>query len=124
MASHCFRSASIVAAALLVSAAGVQATPEPVTTCGQTVERSGILTADLDCSATAGPAVTLSPGARLDLAGFTLTATDTGVQCSVGRCKVYGPGTVRRPTYENTTNRGVLGLGSTRLRNVTFANWH
>ena len=123
MPSRRFRSASIVAA-ILILAGRAQATPEPVTTCGQSIAHSGILTADLDCSATTGPAVSLAGGARLDLGGFTLTATDTGVHCAAGTCKVYGPGTIRRPTFENVfTARGVEGFRSARVTNVVFENW-
>lgn len=101
----------------------VPAATVPVTTCGQVVAGTGALAADLDCSATTGAAVTLGPGARLQLAGFTLTGNETGVQCDVGACRIDGPGTIRRPTYVAGNFRGVVGLLRLRIANVVLENW-
>lgn len=66
-----------------------------ITTCGSTV-RDGALTADLDCSASPGWAVTLEAGGSLDLGGHTLTSGSAqppggggggGVRC-LGDCAV------------------------------------
>lgn len=95
-----------------------------VTTCGQTVTGPGMLVADLDCSAGPDPAIILNNGALLDLAGFTLTGTTTGVRCEVGRCKIVGPGTIRRSAPSSDLNViGVLGLRRARVTNVTVENW-
>lgn len=48
----------------------------PLTTCGETIA-DAVLTADLDCSAAAGFAVTIADGGSLDLAGDRLTGTPT-----------------------------------------------
>jgi hypothetical protein len=108
---------------LLGSIPVARASDTPVTACGQTVSGVGVLTADLDCSATAGPAVKLAKGARLELGGFTLTATDTGVLCDTGRCAVTGPGTIRRPSYAPTSSYGVYAYYRLRIADVVLENW-
>jgi hypothetical protein len=55
------------------AALALASSPVPVTTCGQSVPKRGVLTGDLDCSALSGPAVVLGKTGKLDLAGFTLT---------------------------------------------------
>lgn len=86
---------SLAALAVLSTAATIAfAAPIPVTSCGQVVQGTGQLVADLDCSAVAGDAVQLR--GRLLLGGFTLTghpAHDV-VRCETGACRVVGPGTV------------------------------
>ena len=70
-----------------------------VSTCGTVVPSgdTGILEADLDCSAAPAtqPAVVLANRAALSLGGFTLTgaANGTAVRCS-RNCTVQGPGTI------------------------------
>lgn len=68
--------------------------PIPVTTCGQDVQGTGQLTADLDCSASADEAVKLK--GTLLLGGFTLTGNPgfDVVRCVSGACRVVGPGSV------------------------------
>jgi hypothetical protein len=72
------------------------AAPQPLTDCGQTVE-DAVLTADLDCSAFDGPAVTMAGRANLDLAGFTLTGSLYGAAVCTGRCTIEGGGSVVAP---------------------------
>ena len=103
--------------------------PVPVTTCGQSVPKRGVLTGDLDCSALSGPAVVLGKTGKLDLAGFTLTGNLTGVQCEVGTCQVRGPGIIRRVAYDpmlnfSDTGCGIRAFRSVRVRDVTFQNWN
>lgn len=117
------RSGWVLVIALCGGVAVARADATPVTACGQTVSGNGALTADLDCSATAGPAVTLAPGAHLDLGGFTLTSTDTGVLCDTGRCAVSGPGTIRRPTYAPGSSRGVAAFYPLKIADVVLENW-
>ena len=116
-----------VAAYLTVAVAcfstSARATAVPVTSCGQMVEGEGVLTADLDCSATTGPAVFLGPGARLELSGFTLLGNEIGVQCAVGLCMIEGPGTIQRAALPASQEKGVLGLYKARISNVVFQNW-
>jgi hypothetical protein len=111
-------------AGLITAATPADADPILVTTCGQGVKGTGFLSADLDCSATTGPAIILTAGSRLFLGGFTLTGNEVGVRCEVGACKIYGPGTIRRkalnPDFEN---HGVLGLSKARVEGVTLENW-
>jgi hypothetical protein len=69
-----------------------------VDSCGQDVE-SGILTADLDCSASAASYGVKVTRGKLDLGGFTITAPSGGVAVFCGgfgatSCRVTGPGTV------------------------------
>lgn len=64
---------------------------EDVTTCGQVVS-SGVLVADLDCSAHPSSAVTVSDRGTLDLAGHTITVgADYGIACE-RRCTIDGNG--------------------------------
>src|SRR5262249_29750233 len=60
-----------------------------------------------------------------DLAGFTLTATDEGVRCQIGRCKVVGPGTIRRPTFVPfQESRGITAATGVRVSGgVVLQNW-
>jgi len=107
-----------LAAIFLTSAGAV-----PVTTCGQTVDGQGELTADLDCSATTGPAVIVQSGSRLELSGFTLLGNDIGVQCAIGRCTIEGPGTIRRAAGPANQQQGVLGLYKATVVNFVLDNW-
>ena len=70
---------SYSAASLLLSAmfAGSPAQAVDVVTCGQVVPAGeiGVLTGDLDCSATSSSAVIVGVGATLDLKGYTLTGS-------------------------------------------------
>lgn len=120
----------VILAAALATAPTVQAgSSVPVTTCGQAVPKRGVLTGDLDCSAFDGVAVSLGTTGKLDLAGFTLTAKDIGVQCAVGTCEVRGPGTIRRLTYDPNLNffdegYGIRALRKIRARDVVLQNWN
>jgi len=96
MVRAALRSLAVAATALLAPTAATAAPPVVVSTCGQLVHGIGALAADLDCSTTAGPAVVLASGARLQLAGFTLTGRDIGVRCELGSCRVNGPGTIQQ----------------------------
>ena len=80
--------------ALLVSGSVALAVPIPVTTCGQVVQGTGQLVADLDCSAVADDAVKLA--GRLLLGGFTLIGHPAFnvVRCRTGAWRVTGPGTM------------------------------
>jgi hypothetical protein len=70
-----------------------QAASIPVTSCGQIVDGAGHLTADLTCPGS-GHAVRLLQKGKLELGGFTLTATEgIGVSC-FGKCRINGPGTI------------------------------
>ncbi len=104
----------------------IAAGPVPVTTCGQSVAKKGILTADLDCSAHDGAAIVLMKSAKLDLGGFTLTAKDIGVRCSGGRCLVTGPGTIRRPAFTplDDPGTGIYALSHVRVRDTVLQNWN
>jgi hypothetical protein len=114
---HALRSLAV--AAVLAPAAAVAVTPTIVSTCGQTVAGRVALAADLDCSTTAGPAITLASGARLSLGGFTLTARDEGVRCQVGSCRISGPGTIRQGGTPDPNlpfgTQGVLALRGAKL---------
>lgn len=68
--------------------------PIPVTTCGQDVQGTGQLTADLNCAASADEAVKLK--GTLLLGGFILTGNPgfDVVRCVSGACRIVGPGTV------------------------------
>ena len=125
--------ASILGALLLVLSAGEAIGATVVTTCGQSVTGPALLAADLDCSAVSGPAVVLATGGTLSLGGFTLTASEVGVQCT-GLCSIVGPGTIRHPAYDPNWNCpavppytgcpiGVLANGKMRLNGVTLENW-
>lgn len=101
-----------------------------VTTCGQVVPRGtiGVLSADLDCSLTTDEAVHLSPGAKLRLSGFTVTASRIGVLCDpVGTCRISGPGVIRRLALDTSPapdNYGVFsGRGVHLQGGVTLENW-
>jgi len=101
-----------------------------VTACGQVVPKGkvGVLTGDLDCSSTNVEGVHLSPGAKLRLSSFTLTASHFGVLCDpVGVCKVFGPGVIRRPTLDTSPapeNYAIFSGRGVELRDgVTLENW-
>ena len=98
---------------------------ETVATCGQVVAQAGILGADLDCSSETGPAVVLQRGARLTLAGFTITGNEGGVLCTGPSCKIFGPGTIRRTVADpNTESYGIWGQQGTRVQDgVILENW-
>lgn len=87
-------------------------TPVLVDTCGQVVpeKAAGHLSADLDCSAFGGTAVTLGKKASLDLGGFTLTTPSGegsyGISCDEGKCAVRN-GTV--------TGAAMIGINGIRL---------
>ena len=68
--------------------------PVPVTTCGQDVQGTGQLAADLDCSASADDAVKLK--GTLLLNGFSIFGNPgfDVVRCVSGACRVVGPGLV------------------------------
>ena len=83
---------------LVAGTSGLAFADVAVTACGQSVQQSGYMVADLDCSAesTDAPTLVLGHAATLDLGGFTLTGrtnTQPTVQCS-GRCDIVGPGTI------------------------------
>lgn len=124
------RLASIALLPLLLAQPAAAAKSVDVTTCGQVVPRGtiGVLTADLDCSMTMDEAVRLSPGAKLRLSGFTLTADHIGVLCApVGVCRILGPGTIRRTTLDTSPtpeNYAVFSGRGVDLRDgVTLENW-
>ncbi len=124
------RLASAALLPLLLAHAAAAAKSVDVTTCGQVVPRGtlGVLTADLDCSMTTDEAVHLSPGAKLRLSGFTVTSNHIGVLCDpVGRCRILGPGMIRRPTLDTSPapeNYGVFSGRGVDLRDgVTLENW-
>lgn len=124
------RLASLAVLPLLLAQPAAAANTVAVTTCGQLVPRGavGVLTADLDCSMTTDEAVRLSPGAKLRLSGFTLTASRIGVLCDPeGACRIFGPGTIRRPTLDTSPaadNHGVFSGRGVALRDgVTLENW-
>jgi hypothetical protein len=114
-----------------VSASAIQ----QVTTCGQVLSGRAELTADLDCSAYAGDAITLEKG-PLYLRGHTLignASSDPGfaaVECTSGdlarRCRVVGPGEIRgasagvRGAFVGIANvelvENVRGVVASRLR--------
>ena len=86
-ASCCRAVLFCVVLACLARPAAAQTT---VVSCGQMVTGTGVLTADLDCSAFAGPsAVILSASGSLDLAGFALHGPLVGeaVRCD-GDCTI------------------------------------
>lgn len=85
---------TMVALGLAVGSAARAAAPIPVTTCGQDVQGTGQLTADLNCAATLDEAVKLK--GTLLLNGFTLIGNPAFdvVRCRTGACRVVGPGIV------------------------------
>ncbi|HYB98057.1 MAG TPA: hypothetical protein VEC57_02875 [Candidatus Limnocylindrales bacterium] len=84
------RSAAAALAIVLVALCPLLAVAQTsVSACGQTVA-NGVLINDLDCSSSSVPAVTVSPGGQLDLAGFTIHAgAGGGVYCEAD-CFVIG----------------------------------
>ena len=75
------RTASVLAAVVLVGAAALVATPAsaaPPLTCGETVTVSRALTTDLACPGPE-PALTLAAGVTLNLKGHRVTGPGTGV---------------------------------------------
>lgn len=124
------RLASIALLPLLLARPAAAGKLVDVTACGQVVPKGkiGVLTGDLDCSSTAVEGVRLSPGAKLRLSGFTLTASRVGVLCDpVGVCRIFGPGTIRRPTLDTSPapeNYAVFSGRGAELRDgVTLENW-
>lgn len=117
-----------IAAALLLTATVAGAVD--VTFCGQTlpVGATGELVTDLDCSLAYGSyAVVLSKGAKLRLNGFTLSSSANGVHC-LGRCKVFGPGTIARtePSCDETSaidTYGVFADDKVKLTDVILTSW-
>ena len=99
---------TLVAAAAVssIAATAFAATPITVMTCGQFVQGTGQLVANLDCSASPGEAVKLQ--GKLLLNGFTLTghAASDVVSCELGACRVVGPGTVTGGTDGVRSKRG------------------
>ena len=121
-----------------------------VTTCGQIVPRGAIgnLTGNLDCTGFDGTpgAVMLSRGARLDLAGFTITGALFGVVCGeldhglvlLGKCRVVGAGgkivdseahgilaygiTAANLTIQDVGQQGIAAHGTAKLTSVTVTN--
>lgn len=74
---------------LVASVSGLALAQTTVDTCGQTYSGDGVLVADLDCSLFPGFAVVIDGKGTLDLAGFTLSATE-GVQCTAnGGCTIH-----------------------------------
>src|SRR6185503_8238139 len=76
------------------------ADPTPVFGCGVSIRGRNVLTADMDCSSLNGPAILMENGASLDLGGFTVTANTIGIRCLEGKCKIEGPGTIRRFEFD------------------------
>lgn len=125
---------TLVLAALAGTAYAASPLPEvAVTSCGQIVPKKtlGYLTGDLDCSGyvSADPdvldakfAVTVGWKSKLDLRGFTITASEHGVLCdnlrSQGKrtgCEVFGG------TVTGATQRGI-GLAHGHVHDVTVTN--
>jgi hypothetical protein len=100
---------------MLLVAVSPTAAATSVTTCGQEVEGSAVLNADLDCTGVADYAVVIHHG-TLTLNSFTITG-GRGVFCD-GPCKVYGAGTITGSEWF-----GINGFGSAlKVRNVTLTN--
>jgi hypothetical protein len=146
----------LLAVLLLACSSVANAAPElvPVTACGQVVPRGavGYLTADLDCTGfdAMSAAVFLSRGARLDLAGFTITGANFGVICgelatpnggtidSKGKCRVVGGGgaivnseahgilanaiTVTNLAIQDVGQEGIHAAGTVKFTDVTITN--
>lgn len=91
-----FRRTTLIASLVFVASVS-RAHAIDVTACGQFVppREVGTLVGDLDCSAVAGPAVSLGKKAKLDLAGHTITgnAASAGVSCT-DHCSIVGGGTI------------------------------
>jgi hypothetical protein len=80
-----------------------------VDACGLVIQENGVLSADLDCSAYPGIALTIENHARLDLRGFTLIAGGSAIYCPEG-CGVV-----------STTSRGTIQGGSgTAIETASF----
>jgi len=122
----------------------------PLTTCGETVT-DAVLTADLDCSAAAGFAVTIADGGSLDLAGHRLTGTPTdgsagpdfsnyafggAIECKGGCTISGGGGAIVSPTgmpARTEWSTGVYGYRDfrrttsarkvTTIRDVEISGW-
>jgi len=93
-----------------------------VTSCGQIVEASGYLSADLDCTGfTQQPfAVLVEPGGSLDLGGFTIRGAQSAVLCGSVEKDELGQTLLKlrgRCTITNGTITGAaVGIGAERLR--------
>ena len=101
--------------------------------CGDSFTGKQVLTADLDCTGVAGPALIVDDRGRLELAGFTVRG-GFGVRCN-GRCRIDGPGEITESTQygvrgERITLRnvsvtfnafeGVSSTGRTRIKDSTI----
>jgi hypothetical protein len=87
-------SSLIVSALILASFTTAHGAPTVVNACGEVVT-DGVLANDLDCSGTAGAAITIVDNGDLDLAGHTLQSGSgnaaTGIHCD-GKCTIVGNG--------------------------------
>jgi len=76
-----------------------------VDTCGQVVQGSAVLEADLDCSAAGSEQAVVLQGGTLNLGGFTITAPvlpgGRAIDCAA-TCRIAGPGTVRGGIYASS----------------------
>jgi hypothetical protein len=104
---------------VVVSAASLTHATVEVDTCGLVIQENGVLSADLDCSAYAGIALTIENHARLDLQGFMLTAGDSAIYCPDG-CGIVS--TVSRGTIQGGSGAAIetafIGPFSVSVDNV------
>jgi hypothetical protein len=83
-----------------------------VTDCGQEYAGAGYLTADLDCTATDGPAAVITGKGSLDLQGFSVAGSSNGVTC-LESCSIMGPGSISA-----IDGSGVNAAGALTVTNV------
>ncbi len=88
-----------------------------VNTCGQVVSGKGVLSADLDCTGFPAAAVTLTKGAKLDLAGFTLTGGDADAIFCEHSCTVLSSST-QTGVVQNATGSGIGTFSNVCCDNV------
>jgi len=95
---------------VLLAGGGVQAgDPVAVTECGQEYAGAGYLTADLDCSATDGPAIVITGKGSLDLQGFNVAGSTNAITC-LQSCSIMGPGQVGAANGSGINAAGALDV--------------
>jgi hypothetical protein len=112
-----------VQSAALLALLCVSSTSAPaatvVDTCNQHLTTAGVLTADLDCTGTGLPAVSIEGSGTLDLAGFAIIGGAQGVDCNDG-CTIYSSGA--RGVIRDTGTAIFSGGRKVTVKNVTISD--